>query len=507
MRWLLNEVRRSAKGEKGVVGLRTQGEGETLDVIMMMMGRPLYFLRDGEELCTVVAGETYSDPQPSELSPRNFLFLKVIGKGGNSTVLEARKRDNGQLYAMKVISKEFLAREHKVMQAWGERKILAKVAHPFVVKLHYAFQTVCFTQPSHLYLALDMCPGGELFYLLGTIERFLEDEARFYFSEILLALEYLHSMEILYRDLKPENVLLDVDGHVRLTDFGASKEGSTGVKMQTSFCGSPEYMSPEMLTFQGHSRAVDFYSLGALLYELVTGMPPFYHRDRVSMFRMIQTETVRFPNYVSTPLQNLIARLLDKNPNTRLGSKGGVAEVKAHPWLKGVQWDQLLLKAITPPFRPRLYKSNFDPLYTALPLSDLEEEGGGVDSRDAEMYAGFEYPEADGGTEEVSFVSESTKGTRENVVGERREESGVRRRSNQARERIQIETDVPRPKSSAGFLLTSEFPKRVLGPEPLSIKLSPKCFPSASFVHEDTAMSSRLIMKTKKRAKSSGERV
>lgn len=210
---------------------------------------------------------------------------------------------------------------------------------------------------------MDFCPGGELFYHLHNIGRLNEDQARFYVAEILTGIEYLHNMDIVYRDLKPENILLDIDGHVRITDFGLSKEGISEKAQSYSFCGSPEYMSPEMLKAAGHGREVDFYSIGALLYEMLTGLPPFYDTNRSQMYMRILNDDLELPNFLSQYSKNLISGLLSKDPTKRLGASGGIEEIRAHPWFKSVNWKKIQSKKVHPPFRPNLHHSNFDPEY------------------------------------------------------------------------------------------------------------------------------------------------
>lgn len=261
----------------------------------------------------------------------HFDQIKMIGKGGFSKVTEVRKRDTGQLYAVKTMSKDFVLGEDKVNQILTERNIMINAHHPFIIQLHSAFQTAC-----ELNLVLDFCPGGELFFHLHKQGRFNEKQAKFYFAEILLGLEYLHGQDIVYRDLKPENVLLDIDGHIKITDFGLSKEHMNKRQRTYSYCGSPEYMCPEMLKKAGHGRGVDFYSLGSLLYEMLTGLPPFYDQDKQKMHWSIQNEEVDVPNYVSFRARDLLIKLLDKNPEKRLGSQRGAEEVKSHLWLDKV---------------------------------------------------------------------------------------------------------------------------------------------------------------------------
>lgn len=227
-----------------------------------------------------------------------------------------RDKASSQLYAMKVLKKDYIIRKNQVEHTKTERSVLGYVHHPFIVGLSMAFQTA-----DKLFFVLDYCGGGELFFHLGKVGRFAEDRAKYYAAQIVLALEYVHKLGVIYRyvasmflidstyqsclissrrDLKPENVLLDQLGNVRLTDFGLSKEGvsdhSTGAN---SFCGTPEYIAPEVLLRQGHGRAVDWWSLGALLYEMITGLPPFYSRNRETMFEKIMKAELTFPPTVS----------------------------------------------------------------------------------------------------------------------------------------------------------------------------------------------------------------
>lgn len=224
--------------------------------------------------------------------------------------------------------------------------------------------------------------------------------ARFYFAEVLLALGYLHQCDVLYRDLKPENVLLDAEGHVVLTDFGVSREGVSNLCVRRSFCGSPEYMTPEMLRGAGHTRSVDFYGLGAFLYELLAGITPFFNTNRTRMFRSIQTEELKFPQYFSSDACNLIARLMEKTPAMRLGAQKGIREVQLHPWCQGINWDRVLNREYDPPIQPRLRGSNFEAECTSMKMEYPEEEDtepaiGAWIKRAEEQFQGFEYPKSE----------------------------------------------------------------------------------------------------------------
>lgn len=221
------------------------------------------------------------------------LLSMITGSFGK--VYLVRDKASSMLYAMKVLKKDYIIRKNQVEHTKTERSVLGYARHPFIVGLNMAFQTA-----DKLFFVLDYCGGGELFFHLGKVGRFPEERSKFYAAQIVLALEYVHKLGVIYRDLKPENVLLDQNGNVRLTDFGLSKEGvsdhSTGAN---SFCGTPEYIAPEVLLRQGHGRAVDWWSLGALLYEMITGLPPFYSRNRETMFEKIMKAELTFPPTVS----------------------------------------------------------------------------------------------------------------------------------------------------------------------------------------------------------------
>lgn len=296
-----------------------------------------------------------------------FKIIKVIGKGSFGKVFLVRDKASGILYAMKVLKKDYIIRKNQVEHTKTERSVLGYARHPFIVGLNMAFQTA-----DKLFFVLDYCGGGELFFHLGKVGRFPEERARFYAAQIVLALEYVHKLGVIYRDLKPENVLLDQYGNVRLTDFGLSKEGvsdhSTGAN---SFCGTPEYIAPEVLLRQGHGRAVDWWSLGALLYEMITGLPPFYSRNRETMFEKIMKAELTFPPTVSETAKDLLSHLLVRNPQHRLGSgEADAQELKAHPFFFGLAWEDLESGKLPPPWVPTvsgsLDTSQFDTEFTSM---------------------------------------------------------------------------------------------------------------------------------------------
>jgi serum/glucocorticoid-regulated kinase 2 len=281
-----------------------------------------------------------------------YPLLRVLGKGSFGKVVLVRKRSGaecGGLFAMKILRKAHLVKRRQIERTKTERQVLAVADHPFIMKLHFAFQS-----SDKLYLVLDYCPGGELFFHLSRYRRFPERVARFYTAELVLAIDHLHSKGIIYRDLKPENVLLDADGHVKLGDFGLAKDGITHpCRGATSMCGTPEYMSPEVLQQQGHGFCVDYWGLGMLVYEMMTGLPPWYTTDRSKLFRKLKSAPLEVPSYFSPASTDCVKSLLLRDQYKRLGAHG-VAEVKAHPFFQEppLNFDMLMQKRIEAPIRP-----------------------------------------------------------------------------------------------------------------------------------------------------------
>lgn len=302
------------------------------------------------ELERALQGVTWS----SELSTDSFDFMHVIGQGSYGRVVQVRRKSTGEIFAMKILDKKHLYQRRQVMHTRTERQILAQIRHPFIVSLRFAFQT-----QTKLYLGLDFFPGGELFFHLVRQRRFPERVVKFYAAEIGLAISYLHENNFVYRDLKPENILLDAEGHIRLTDFGLSKscipksrnssrngsrnpsagDGGSQVTDEESqegdeddeddgdeglvhtFCGTPQYIAPEVIRGQPYGFAVDWWSYGTLLYELLSGRPPFYHRNIRFMYERILSQPLAFPQGFSAEARNFLQGLLQRNPNRRLGSR------------------------------------------------------------------------------------------------------------------------------------------------------------------------------------------
>ncbi|XP_078226580.1 ribosomal protein S6 kinase alpha-2 isoform X2 [Callithrix jacchus] len=304
--------------------------------------------------------------------PSQFELLKVLGQGSYGKVFLVRKvkgSDAGQLYAMKVLKKATLKVRDRVRSKM-ERDILAEVNHPFIVKLHYAFQT-----EGKLYLILDFLRGGDLFTRLSKEVMFTEEDVKFYLAELALALDHLHSLGIIYRDLKPENILLDEEGHIKITDFGLSKEAIDHDKRAYSFCGTIEYMAPEVVNRRGHTQSADWWSFGVLMFEMLTGSLPFQGKDRKETMALILKAKLGMPQFLSGEAQSLLRALFKRNPCNRLGAGiDGVEEIKRHPFFVTIDWNKLYRKEIKPPFKPAVGRPedtfHFDPEFTARTPTD-----------------------------------------------------------------------------------------------------------------------------------------
>ncbi|XP_055570480.1 ribosomal protein S6 kinase alpha-2 isoform X1 [Falco biarmicus] len=304
--------------------------------------------------------------------PSQFELLKVLGQGSYGKVFLVRKikgSDAGQLYAMKVLKKATLKVRDRVRSKM-ERDILAEVNHPFIVKLHYAFQT-----EGKLYLILDFLRGGDLFTRLSKEVMFTEEDVKFYLAELALALDHLHGLGIIYRDLKPENILLDEEGHIKVTDFGLSKEAIDHDKRAYSFCGTIEYMAPEVVNRRGHTQSADWWSFGVLMFEMLTGSLPFQGKDRKETMALILKAKLGMPQFLSIEAQSLLRALFKRNPSNRLGAGfDGVEEIKRHPFFVTIDWNKLYRKEIKPPFKPAVGRPedtfHFDPEFTSRTPTD-----------------------------------------------------------------------------------------------------------------------------------------
>uniref|UniRef100_A0A7N8Y9B0 non-specific serine/threonine protein kinase n=1 Tax=Mastacembelus armatus TaxID=205130 RepID=A0A7N8Y9B0_9TELE len=295
----------------------------------------------------------------------DFEYLKLLGKGTFGKVILVKERSTGVHYAMKILRKEVIIAKDEVAHTVTESRVLQNTRHPFLTTLKYAFQT-----HDRLCFVMEYANGGELFFHLSRERVFTEDRARFYGAEIVSALEYLHSRDVVYRDLKLENLMLDKDGHIKITDFGLCKEGITPEATMKTFCGTPEYLAPEVLEDNDYGRAVDWWGLGVVMYEMMCGRLPFYNQDHERLFELILMEEIRFPRNLSPEARSLLAGLLKKDPKQRLGGGPNDAkEVMSHKFFFTINWQDVVQKKLTPLFRPQVTSETdtryFDEEFTA----------------------------------------------------------------------------------------------------------------------------------------------
>ncbi|CAF1005722.1 unnamed protein product [Brachionus calyciflorus] len=286
----------------------------------------------------------------------DYEIKRTLGTGSFSRVLLARNIKTNIFYAMKVLDKQKVLKLKQVEHTLNEKKILQSINFPFLVNLAYSFK-----DNVYLYMVLEFVPGGEMFSHLRRMGRFSEEQARFYASQIVLTFEYLHHLEILYRDLKPENLLIDSDGYIKVTDFGFAKR----VKDKTwTLCGTPEYLAPEIILSKGYNKAVDWWALGVLIYEMAAGFPPFFADQPIQIYEKIVSGKVRFPCHFSTELKDLLKNLLQIDLTKRFGNlKNGVDDIKCQKWFESINWNDIYDKKVKAPMIPHCQigdASNFD---------------------------------------------------------------------------------------------------------------------------------------------------
>uniref|UniRef100_A0A4W6DMH1 non-specific serine/threonine protein kinase n=2 Tax=Carangaria TaxID=1489904 RepID=A0A4W6DMH1_LATCA len=287
----------------------------------------------------------------------DFDYLKLLGKGTFGKVILVREKASGKYYAMKILKKEVIIAKDEVAHTLTESRVLKNTRHPFLT----------------------------LFFHLSRERVFSEERTRFYGAEIVSALDYLHSAKIVYRDLKLENLMLDKDGHIKITDFGLCKEGITDAATMKTFCGTPEYLAPEVLEDNDYGRAVDWWGLGVVTYEMMCGRLPFYNQDHEKLFELILMEDIKFPRTLSADAKSLLSGLLIKDPNKRLGGGPDDAkEIMRHSFFSGVDWQDVYDKKLVPPFKPQVTSETdtryFDEEFTAqtitiTPPEKFDEDG------------------------------------------------------------------------------------------------------------------------------------
>ncbi|ORY04817.1 Pkinase-domain-containing protein [Basidiobolus meristosporus CBS 931.73] len=283
--------------------------------------------------------------EKKKFSLKDFKLLQTLGTGTFGRVYLAQHIGTENYYAMKVLKKEVVVRLKQIEHINSEKQILSQIHFPFIVNLFCSFQ-----DDNNLYMLLEYVIGGELFSHLRRAGRFTNDMTRFYAAEIVLAIEYLHSKDIIYRDLKPENLLLDDRGHIKITDFGFAKV----VEDRTwTLCGTPEYLAPEIIQSKGHGKAVDWWALGILIFEMLAGYPPFFDDSPFGIYEKILEGRLMFPSHFDPAARDLIKKLLTNDRTKRLGNlKDGPEDVKKHKWFRGIDWQIVLERKVPAPIVP-----------------------------------------------------------------------------------------------------------------------------------------------------------
>ncbi|XP_017838908.1 atypical protein kinase C isoform X2 [Drosophila busckii] len=361
---------------------------------------------ESHEHAHIVAPQQAEDPlEPAtqrQYSLNDFELIRVIGRGSYAKVLMVELRRTRRIYAMKVIKKALVTDDEDIDWVQTEKHVFETASnHPFLVGLHSCFQT-----PSRLFFVIEFVRGGDLMYHMQRQRRLPEEHARFYAAEISLALNFLHEKGIIYRDLKLDNVLLDHEGHIKLTDYGMCKEGIRPGDTTSTFCGTPNYIAPEILRGEDYGFSVDWWALGVLLYEMLAGRSPFdiagasENPDQNTedyLFQVILEKTIRIPRSLSVKAASVLKGFLNKNPADRLGChrESAFMDIVNHPFFKVIDWEMLERKQVSPPFKPRLDSdrdlANFPIEFTGEPVQLTPDDDHVIDNIDQSEFEGFEY--------------------------------------------------------------------------------------------------------------------
>uniref|UniRef100_A0A671R0A9 Protein kinase C delta type n=1 Tax=Sinocyclocheilus anshuiensis TaxID=1608454 RepID=A0A671R0A9_9TELE len=322
------------------------------------------------------------------ITAEHFVFHKVLGKGSFGKVLLAELRGTGEWFAVKALKKDVVLMDDDVECTMVEKRVLALAwENPFLTHLYSTFQT-----KEHLFFVMEYLNGGDLMFHIQEKGRFDLYRATFYAAEIVCGLQFLHSKNIIYRDLKLDNVMLDGDGHIKIADFGMCKENVFGENRATTFCGTPDYIAPEILLGQQYSFSVDWWSFGVLVYEMLIGQSPFHGDDEDELFESIRMDTPHYPRWITVDTRDMLEKLFERDPSRRLGIVGNI---RGHLFFKTVNWSVLERKEVEPPFKPKVKSpndcSNFDREFLSEKPRLSHCEKGLIDSMDQNAFAGFSF--------------------------------------------------------------------------------------------------------------------
>ncbi|XP_078060826.1 protein kinase C iota type isoform X1 [Mustelus asterias] len=343
-----------------------------------------------------------SGKAPTSLGVPDFDLIRVIGRGSYAKVLLVRLKKTERIYAMKVVKKELVNDDEDIDWVQTEKHVFEQASnHPFLVGLHSCFQT-----ESRLFFVIEYVNGGDLMFHMQRQRKLPEEHARFYSSEISLALNYLHEHGIIYRDLKLDNVLLDSEGHIKLTDYGMCKEGLRPGDTTSTFCGTPNYIAPEILRGEDYGFSVDWWALGVLMFEMMAGRSPFDivgssdnpdQNTEDYLFQVILEKQIRIPRSLSVKAASVLKGFLNKDPIDRLGChpQTGFADIQGNPFFRNVDWDLMEQRQVIPPFKPHISGEygldNFDSQFTNEPVQLTPDDDDAVKKIDQSEFEGFEY--------------------------------------------------------------------------------------------------------------------